>query len=63
MRNDNGVTLTVSIDVPLEPAAAFTAVVEELRLALGRAAIEFDASPNGRVIQANFRDPLELIFD
>jgi SAM-dependent methyltransferase len=42
-------TIRATIDLPLEPAAAFDVVLEELASALGRSAIRFDPKPGGRV--------------
>ncbi len=50
MSDDRG-GMRLSIDVPLEPSAAFDTLVEELAAALGRQGIRFEAGPNGRVTQ------------
>jgi SAM-dependent methyltransferase len=47
--HDTGSTVRVSIDVKLEPPAAFDAVVEELVTALGGAGLAFVPGNNGRV--------------
>ncbi len=46
-----GVILRASIDVPLEPSAAFEVLVDELAMALRRLGISFEAGVHGRVIQ------------
>ena len=42
-------TVHASIDLPLDPAAAFDAIVEGLVSALGRVGIAFEANPGGRM--------------
>ena len=54
MMKDNGITVRASIDLPLEPAAAFDAIVEELTRALTRLGIHLDAGSEGRVMQGAF---------
>ena len=44
-------TVHARIDVPLDPAAAFDLVLEELVVGLSGAGIEVEAAPNGRVRQ------------
>lgn len=42
-------TIRSTIDLPLEAAAAFDAVLDELASALRRSGLQFDAGPDGRV--------------
>ena len=51
---DKGSTVRTSIDLPLEPAAVFDAIAEELSLALTRLGIHFEAGSEGRVTQGSF---------
>lgn len=44
-------TLRLSMDVALEPAAAFEALLEELAASLGRRGIEFETGSEGRLVQ------------
>ena len=46
-------TVRASIDLALEPAAAFDALVDELALALARVGIRFEAGPDGRVTEGS----------
>ena len=54
MMKDNGITVRVGIDLPLEPAAAFEALVEELTLALTGLGIHLEAGSEGRIMQNAF---------
>lgn len=51
MTSDEGGTLRVSYDVPLEPGAAFGVLVEALRETLRRQRIRFEDVADGRVTQ------------
>jgi SAM-dependent methyltransferase len=44
-------TITLSLDLPLEPEPAFDALVEELRSSVRRADMRFDPGPRGRIIE------------
>ncbi|MBZ5587614.1 MAG: methyltransferase domain-containing protein [Acidobacteriia bacterium] len=44
-------TIRASIDVALEPAAAFGALVDELTVALAKSGIRFEAGPSGRIVE------------
>jgi len=44
-------TVRASIEVALEPGAAFAALVDELALALRRRGIRFEPGPDGRVVE------------
>jgi hypothetical protein len=46
--------LSVSMELALEPSAAFDVVVKELADALARSGIDFAAGPNGRVLERGF---------
>ncbi len=48
-------TLRASIDVALEPAAAFTTIVEELAATLASQGLHVDAGPNGAVTEGTTR--------
>jgi SAM-dependent methyltransferase len=48
---DNPSTVRTSIDLELEPAAAFDAIVDELETALDRQGIQFEKGPRGCVTQ------------
>jgi ubiquinone/menaquinone biosynthesis C-methylase UbiE len=52
--NDDGISVWTSIDLPLEPAAAFKTVVEELQLALVQSGMRLEAGPHGRIMQGEF---------
>lgn len=47
--------MQISFQVELEPAAAFDAVVDELRLALGRLGIAWEPGPDGQVLENGVR--------
>ncbi|MDP3768515.1 MAG: methyltransferase domain-containing protein [Dehalococcoidia bacterium] len=48
---DTGTTVSLSIDVALDPSPAFDVFVEDLAAALARAGVRFEAGPDGRVIE------------
>jgi len=50
---ETGTTVRISIDVALEPQAAFDLVVEELAAALARAGMTFEAGAQGRVTEGD----------
>lgn len=54
MTKDKNITVSSSIDFPLEPKRAFDAIVKELTIALTRLGIHFVAGSEGRVIQGIF---------
>ena len=53
MKN-KGSPVCTSIDLPIEPAAVFDAIAEELSLALTRLGMHFEAGSEGRVTQRSF---------
>src|SRR4051794_23303938 len=51
---DNRSQACVSLQVAVEPAAAFDLMVRELADGLARAGIEFEPGPNGKLVQSGF---------
>ena len=51
---DNRSRACVSVEIALEPAAAFDLIVRELADGLARTGIAFEAGPNGKVVQSGF---------
>lgn len=49
--NDTQTTISLSIELALEPTVAFDLLVDELTAALGRAGLAFEPGPNGRVVE------------
>jgi len=47
-------SLSLSLDLALEPGAAFDILIEELAAGLARAGLTFEPGPNGRVLEGNF---------
>ena len=52
--SDNRATLRLSLDLALEPTAAFDILIEELAAGLARAGLIFEPGPNGRVLAGEF---------
>jgi len=55
IKKNKGTTLSVSINIPLKPAEAFNAIVEELQFALERLGIQFDAFLKGKIKKETYQ--------